>query len=72
MLLKTEKKALNEFEKLKAKKDQYKFVKEQVLIRYIGLGCSPLELLDHFVKTVIPWVNHKKGPGKGTSQSTTL
>ncbi len=35
---KTRKEALKEFSKLKTKKDQYKLVKEKILIRYLGLG----------------------------------
>ena len=71
---KTRKEALGEFRKLKTKKDQYKLVKEQILIRYLGLGWleahhpwlrgkrvySPLELLKHLVETVIPLEKQKK------------
>ena len=62
----TTKEALNLFIKLTAKKD--KFVKELILIRYLGLGWlekhhpwskdgvafTPVELMEHFCKVVLP------------------
>jgi len=74
----TRKEALDEFAKLKTKKAQYKFVKEQILIRYLGLGWteayhpwskgkyvySPLELLEHLVNTVIPLAKVKEIPAE--------
>lgn len=60
--------AFIEFDKLKTKKDRLRFVKEQILIRYLGLGWAEAhhpwsknkhvftssELLEHLVKVVIP------------------
>ena len=60
--------ALDAFEKLKTKKDRLSWVKEQILIRYLGLGWnaahhpwsknkyhySPSELLQHLINVVIP------------------
>ena len=71
---KTKEQALDQFEKLKTKKDQYKFVKEQILMRYVGLDWpdahhswskgnkvySLLELLKHLVETVIPMADDGK------------
>ena len=57
---------MDNFEKLRTKKDKFKFVKEQILIRYLGLGWEetyhpwsekghtyqPLELLEHLINNV--------------------
>ena len=62
----TAKEAMDNFEKLQTKKDKFKFVKEQILIRYLGLGWEeayhpwskkghtyqPLELLEHVINNV--------------------
>ena len=62
----TAKEAMDNFEKLRTKKDKFKFVKEQILIRYLGLGWEetyhpwsekghtyqPLELLEHVIHNV--------------------
>ena len=64
----TSKEAFDVFEKLTTNVARYKFVKEQILIRYLGLGWTeayhpyskagytytPVELMEHFVKTVLP------------------
>lgn len=69
-------KALDEYAKLTTKKDQMKYVKEQILIRYLGLGWeeayhpwsknnhtfTPSELLKHLVETVIPLKDSKSVP----------
>ena len=64
-----EKQAFEEFEKLRYKKDRMAAVKEQILMRYLGLGWveahhpwskkghgsySATELFDHFVTVVLP------------------
>ena len=63
----TAKEAMDIFEELQTKKDKFKFIKEQILIRYLGLGWEeayhpwsekgrtyqPLELLEHFISIVL-------------------
>ena len=75
---KTIQQALEEFEKLPIKKDCLQCVKEQILIRYLGLGWEeayhpwsknkhiyePSELLEHLVTTVIPLQDTKEIPDK--------
>ena len=71
----TEEQALENFEGMKFKKDRMSSIKEQILIRYLGLGWieahhpwskkghgtfSPTELLDHFVKVVLPLADIKE------------
>ena len=65
---KTPKEAFDIFNTLTSKAAQYKYVKEKIMIRYLGLGWTevhhpysktgyvytPAELMEHFVKTVIP------------------
>ncbi len=68
---KSSKEALNIFNDLSSKSAKLKFVKEQILIWYLGLGWtkayhpwskkkhvfSPVELMEHFVKVVLPLQN---------------
>jgi hypothetical protein len=75
---KTIQQALDEFEKLITKKDRLRCVKEQILIRYLGLGWEeayhpwsknkhiyePSELLEHLVTNVIPLQDTKEIPDK--------
>ena len=65
---KTAEEAMDNFENLKTKKDKFKYVKEQILIRYLGLAWKeayhpwskggktyqPSELLEHLINNVIP------------------
>ena len=65
---KTPKEAFNIFNTLTSKADQYKYVKEQIMIRHMGLGLTeahrpyskagyvytPADLMENFVKTVLP------------------
>ena len=60
--------AFDIFNTLTSKAAQYKYVKEQIMIRHLGLGWTeehhpyskagyvytPAELMEHFLKTVIP------------------
>ena len=69
-------KAVEEYSKLYMKKERLKYVKEQILIRYLGLGWEeayhpwsknkhvyePSALLDHLVNTVTPLQNFKTVP----------
>jgi len=72
-----EKQAFEEFEKLRYKKDRMAAVKEQILMRYLGLGWveahhpwskkghgsySAAELFDHFVTVVLPLADTHKVP----------
>ena len=74
---KTKDQAYEAFEGMKWKKDRMAGIKEQILMRYLGLGWveahhpwskkghgtySPTELLDHFVKVVLPLADIKKVP----------
>ena len=74
---KTKDQAYEAFEGMKFKKDRMASIKEQILIRYLGLGWveahhpwskkghgtfSPVELLDHFVKVVLPLADTKEVP----------
>ena len=70
----TAKKAMDEFGKLPSDAQKKKYTKEQILIRYIGLGWeeayhpwskgkhtyTAVELLEHLVKVVIPLSKTKK------------
>ena len=70
--------ALNAYEKLTTKKDKFKFMKEKIHIRYLGLGwvdachpCSknkhtyqPAELLQHLINVVIPLADNEIIPSK--------
>ena len=73
----TEKQAFEEFEKLRYKKDRMAAVKEQILMRYLGLGWveahhpwskkghgsySATELFDHFVTVVLPLADTHEVP----------
>jgi hypothetical protein len=65
-----------EFDKLKTNAARYRYLKEQILIRYVGLGWeeayhpwskagyifTPIELLGHLTKVVIPLQRHKIVP----------
>ena len=65
-----------EFDKLKTNAARYRYLKEQILIRYVGLGWeeayhpwskagyifTPIELLEHLTKVVIPLQRHKIVP----------
>jgi hypothetical protein len=65
---------LDKFEQLTLKKEKIECVKEQILIRYLGLGweeahypwlknkhtCTALELLNHLCEVVIPLQDTKK------------
>jgi hypothetical protein len=69
---------LDEFEKLASKKDKIECVKEQILIRYLGLGWeeahhtwsknkhqyTALELLKHLCEVVIPLQDVKEVPNQ--------
>ena len=73
---KTVEQARDEFKKLKTKKDKLKFVKDQILMRYLGLGWveahhpwskngnpfTPEQLLEHLVTVVIPLQQIKEVP----------
>ena len=76
---KTKEQAYEIFEGLKFKKDRMSSIKEQILIRYLGLGWveahhpwskkghgtySPTELLEHFVNVVLPLAEFKKVPAE--------
>jgi hypothetical protein len=75
---KTIQQALDEFENLTSKKDKIECVKEQILIRYLGLGWeethhpwsknrhqyTALELLKHLCEVVIPLPNVKEVPNQ--------
>ena len=68
--------ALNAYEKLTKKKDKFKFVKEQIHIRYLGLGWvdayhpwskskhtyQPAEFLQNFINVVIPLADNEIVP----------
>jgi hypothetical protein len=68
--------AFDIFNKLQSKSAKLQFVKEQILIRYLGLGWtkayhpwsknkhifSPSELMEHFVKVVLPLDNTEVVP----------
>lgn len=68
--------AFREFSTLKSVTAQYEWVKDQILIRYVGLGWeeayhpwskngyvyTPTELLKHLTKVVIPLQRHKTVP----------
>jgi hypothetical protein len=68
--------AFQEFNKLKKNAARYRFLKEQTLKRYIGLGWeevyhpwskggyiyTPIELLEHLTKVVIPIQRNKTVP----------
>jgi hypothetical protein len=70
--------ALDEFEKLTSKKDKIEFVKEQIIIRYLGLGWdrahhpwsknkhqyTALDLLKHLYEVVIPLQDVKEVPNQ--------
>ena len=72
--------ALDEFKKLASKKDKIECVKEQILIRYLGLGWeeahhpwskikhqyTALKLLKHLCEVVIPLQKCKRGTQSGT------
>jgi hypothetical protein len=69
-------KAFREFDQLKTATARYRWVKEQILIRYVGLGWeeayhpwskngyiyTPVELLGHLTKVVIPLQRYKIVP----------
>ena len=73
---KNPKKAFDEFEKISSENKQKKFVKEQILIVYLGLGFeeayypwsndgddyTALQLIEHFVKVCPPLTKTKKVP----------
>ena len=75
---KTSKQACKEFKKLGSHTQQLKYTKEQILIRYLGLGWekayhpwskdkytfTATELLEHLVKTVIPLAKSEKVPNE--------
>ena len=75
---KTEEEAFANFEGLKWKKDKLAAVKEQILIRYLGLGWveahhawsymghtyTATELLEHFVKVVLPLAEKLEVPSE--------
>ena len=76
---KTKDQAYEAFEGMKWKKDRMAGIKEQILMRYLGLGWveahhpwskkghgtySPIELLDHFVKVVLPLADIKTVPAE--------
>ncbi len=75
---KTVQQALDEFENLTSKKDKIECVKEQILIRYLGLGWeeahhlwsknrhqyTALDLLKHLCEVVIPLQNVKEVPNE--------
>ena len=75
---KTVQQALDEFEKLSSKKDKTECVKEQILIRYLGLGWEEAhhpwsknkhqytasELLKHLCEVVIPLQDVKEVPSE--------
>ncbi len=73
---KTATEAFQEFDKLETNVAQYRYLKEQILITYIGLGWeeayhpwskggyiyTPIELLEHLTKVVIPLQRTKTVP----------
>ncbi len=73
---KTAKEAFDVFNDLNSKSTKLQFVKEQILLRYLGLGWtkayhpllknkyvySPSELMEHFVKVVLPLQNTEVVP----------
>jgi hypothetical protein len=73
---KSSKEAFHIFNELNSKSAKLQFVKEQILIRYLGLGWtkayhpwsrnkhvfSPSELMEHFVKVVLPLENTELVP----------
>ena len=73
---KSPKEAFDVFHELKSKLAKLQFVKEQILIWYLGLGWkkayhpqsrnkhvfSPSELMEHFVKVVLPLENTEVVP----------
>ena len=73
---KSSKEAFHIFNDLNSKTAKLQFVKEQILIRYLGLGWtkayhpwsrnkhvfSPSELMEHFVKVVLPLENTELVP----------
>jgi hypothetical protein len=73
---KLSKEAFNIFNELNSKLAKLQFVKEQILIWYLGLGWtkayhpwsrnkhvfSPSELIEHFVKVVLPFENTEVVP----------
>ena len=75
---KTVEQAIEEYGNLKTKKDKLRFVKEQIHIRYLGLGWEqahhawsrngrmyePDELFEHLVSVVIPMQITEKIPSK--------
>ncbi len=75
---KTVQQALDEFENQTSKKDNIECVKEQILIRFLGLGwekahhpwsknrhqCTASELLKHLCEVVIPLQNVKEVPNQ--------
>ena len=75
-LCNTPKKAMYEFEKIIAKSNKKKCVKEQILIVHLGLGFeeahhpwsrdtyeySSVELIEHFVKTFLPLTKKNNHP----------
>jgi hypothetical protein len=79
---KTVQQALVEFENLTSKKDKIECVKEQILIRYLGLGWEEIhhlwsknrhqytasELLKHLCEVVIPLQNVKEVPNQAPIQ----
>jgi hypothetical protein len=68
--------AFREFDKLQTNAARYRYLKEQILIRYVGLGWeethhpwlkggyiyTPIELLEHLTKVVIPLQRYKTVP----------
>ena len=72
------KQALNAYEKLTTKKDKFKFVKEKIHIRYLGLGWvdpyhpwsknkhtyQQAELLQHLINVIIPLTDNEIVPSK--------
>ena len=73
----TERQAFDEFEKLSYKKDRLLAVKEQILMRYLGLGWTEAhhpwskkghvsysadELFDHVINVVLPLADTHKVP----------
>ena len=74
----TAKEAFDVFNELTTKTARYKYVKEQILMRYLGLGWvaahhpyskqgyvyTPEDLMEHFVKTVLPLANTHAVPSE--------